>query len=126
MKKPDLRTVLQDFATLIKEQFVGIKNSETYYKEVKYALTKMKLCNICKYTDFAKLYQRYFWMLKPSEMTHWLEQFFHKLPTPWDELCEKQYPEYLEKSQAKDTLGCRISFGYKIITEYYLQRKTQK
>ncbi len=76
---PDLKTVLQEFATLIKQQFVGIIDSDTYYKDVKQSLTKMKLCSICDYIDFVKLYHKYFWMLKYGDMLHWHEQYFHKL-----------------------------------------------
>ena len=62
---------------------------ETTIPDATYMLSKLELCNICYFEDFYKLYGKAYYNLPYDQTHYWLQQFFHKLPSPSDELAIK-------------------------------------
>ena len=95
-------------------------------EDVYYILSKLELCNICQFEDFVDIFKKYYFKLDPPNNQYWLEQFFHKLPNPWDELAIMGYPEWLKKINKTDTFGFRINYVLRIIQEKCIEIKAKK
>jgi hypothetical protein len=54
-----------------------------------FMLSKLELCNICYFEDYVKVFRKYYFLVNPPKNEYWLEQFFIKLPSPWDEMSRK-------------------------------------
>ena len=50
-------------------------------------LSKLELCNICQFKEYVKIFRKYYFLGNPPKNEYWLEQFFNKLQSPWDEMC---------------------------------------
>ncbi|MFQ6636569.1 hypothetical protein Gotur_013086, partial [Gossypium turneri] len=47
--------------------------------------------------EFSKKFLHEYQKLKNENIEFWKNQYFHKLPPPWDEICINKYISYLEK-----------------------------
>jgi hypothetical protein len=53
---------------------------------------KHPLCNIRQFEEYVKIFIKYYFLGNPPKNEYWLEQFFNKLPSPWDEMCRGVNP----------------------------------
>ncbi|XP_059627132.1 uncharacterized protein LOC132269926 [Cornus florida] len=118
--------VLRGFVKILKEELVGHTDEQLLTDDATCALSKIELCDICRFPDYVKLFTKYFRRLPPNAIEHWLPQFFHKLPNPWDELAAKGYPDFLVRIQKPDNIGFRTNFVYRLINEKCLKTKAKK
>jgi hypothetical protein len=72
-----------------------------------------------------KRFEIFFFLVNPPKNEYWLEQFFIKLPSPWDEMSRNSYPEFLNKLEKPDYLGYRINYVLRLITEQCLLVKVK-
>ena len=89
---------------------IGYTGEPRIQEDACYILSKLELCNICQFEEFVEIYKKYYFKLKHPENIHWLDQFFRKLPNPWDEMSLKTYPGWLKIINKEDDLGFRINW----------------
>ena len=121
--------ILKGFVEIIKENLIGYTGEPRLQEDACYILSKLELCNICQFEEFVELYKKYYFKLKHSETKHWMDQFFHKLPNPWDEIALKSYPGWLKtigKDETDDNLGFRINWVLRKISDHCIEIKAKK
>ena len=106
-----LDTILAEFTKIIKENLCGFVGDTNQQADANYILTKLELYNIFLFEDYVQTFKKYYNLIDPPANQPWLDQFFHQLPNPWDELCIKTYPDFLKKmgKEEYDNLGFRIN-----------------
>lgn len=122
----DFDNILKSFAQIIKEHLCGATDEKIIHEDAEYILSKIELCNICQFEEYSQLYKKYYFKIKPESSLHWLNQFFHKLPNPWDELAIKGYPDFITRINKHDNLGFRINFVLRLITDRCVEVRAKK
>jgi len=118
--------ILAEFAKIIKENLCGFVEDTNLQEDANFVLSKLELCNICRFEEYVTTFKKYFYLLDPTTTSTWLDQFFNKLPSPWDELAIKGYPDFLTKNRKSDNLGFRINFVLRLIADRCLEVKAKK
>ena len=119
-------TILAEFTKILKENLCESTDGNNLQEDANYILSKLELCNICLFEEYVSVFKKYFYLLDPTATTTWLDQFFHKLPNPWDELAIKGYPDFLQKIGKTDNLGFRINYVLRLIASHCLDVKAKK
>ena len=73
-----------EFVKIIKEQVCCYVGELSIQEDAYFMLSKLELCNICYFEDYVKAFRKFFFLVNPPKNEYWLEQFFIKLPSPWD------------------------------------------
>ena len=118
--------ILAEFAKIIKENLCGFVGDTNLQEDANFVLSKLELCNICRFEEYVTTFKKYFYLLDPTTTSTWLDQFFNKLPSPWDELAIKGYPDFLTKNRKSDNLDFRINFVLRLIADRSLEVKAKK
>ncbi|MFQ6663524.1 hypothetical protein Gotur_031023, partial [Gossypium turneri] len=113
------KDLLKGLTLILKTEFCGYFDKKDQDSTSSCILSKVKLCDIRYLKEFSKKFLHEYQKLKNENIEFWKNQYFHKLPPPWDEICINKYISYLEKHSKTsglpienlDSIGNRINFA---------------
>ena len=123
-----LDTILAEFTKIIKENLCGFVGDTNLQAAANYILTKLELYIIFLFEDYVQTFKKYYYLIDPPANQPSLDQFFHKLHNPWDELCIKTYPHFIKKmgKEEYDNLGFSVNYVLRLIADRCLEAKAKK
>ena len=64
--------ILIEFAKFIKKQVCGYVRESSIQEDADFMLSKLKLCNICYFEDYVKVFRKYYFLVNPPKNEYWL------------------------------------------------------